>query len=68
MRISSRDAPALLKSGAVRRIFVVDVATIGVDLVSDGMECSADDSEENLITLCSMCHASVHQSPNIWEY
>jgi 5-methylcytosine-specific restriction endonuclease McrA len=29
---------------------------------------SGHDSEENLITLCSMCHASVHQSPNIWEY
>jgi 5-methylcytosine-specific restriction endonuclease McrA len=26
------------------------------------------DSEENLITLCSTCHACVHQSPNTWEY
>jgi 5-methylcytosine-specific restriction endonuclease McrA len=25
---------------------------------------SGHDSEENLITLCSTCHASVHQSPN----
>jgi 5-methylcytosine-specific restriction endonuclease McrA len=29
---------------------------------------SGRDSEDNLITLCSTCHASVHQSPNTWEY
>jgi 5-methylcytosine-specific restriction endonuclease McrA len=29
---------------------------------------SGHDSEENLITLCSTCHASVHQPPNTWEY
>ena len=29
---------------------------------------SGHDSEENLITLCSTCHASVNQSPNTWEY
>ena len=29
---------------------------------------SGHDSEENLITLCSTCHASVHQPPNPWEY
>jgi 5-methylcytosine-specific restriction endonuclease McrA len=29
---------------------------------------SGQDSEENLITLCSTCHASVHRSPNTWEY
>jgi 5-methylcytosine-specific restriction endonuclease McrA len=29
---------------------------------------SGHDSEDNLITLCSTCHASVHQSPNTWEY
>ena len=29
---------------------------------------SGHDSEENLITLCSACHASVHQSRSTWEY
>jgi 5-methylcytosine-specific restriction endonuclease McrA len=29
---------------------------------------SGHDSEENLITLCFACHASIHQSRNKWEY
>jgi 5-methylcytosine-specific restriction endonuclease McrA len=29
---------------------------------------SGHDSEDNLITLCSTCHESVHQAPKIWEH
>src|SRR5450631_261 len=29
---------------------------------------SGHDSEDNLSTLCSTCHESVHQAPKIWEH